>query len=146
MAAAALPTPPRPTTRKGDGFPMATRNVTHSSPAVKPTRGPHSYGQRGPYKQYCGRCAGSGLTEDLVRCPVCGGDGLVANLPSVERGSTAEQLAEMAADFAWLATRPNPMPNWQTFVGLTARDANGTPMVWRDNGERSGYYPAGGAA
>lgn len=120
---------------------MATRNDTQFSAAVNVTRGPHSYGQRGPYRQYCGRCDGSGLTEDLVRCPKCGGDGLVVNLPSVERGPTPEQLADMASDFAWLDSRPNPLPDWRTYRGATVRDANGTLCEWRD--VAGGYVPAG---
>ena len=46
-----------------------------------------------------------------------------------------------SADLAWLATRPNPLPDWRTYRGATVRDANGTLCEWRD--VAGGYVPAG---
>lgn len=90
--------------------------------------GPHSTGPVGTaYRQYCGRCDGSGTTEDGIQCPKCGGAGTVVNQPA--------------------PATPDPLPDdWQAFRGLTVRDRNGDAMVWRENGVRTGYYPVGTVA
>lgn len=79
---------------------MTTPNDTQSPPVVK--SGPHAVNV-GAYRQYCGRCGGSGVVESGARCGVCGGAGLVVNLPSVERLDTPELVAQMTADYAAMA-------------------------------------------
>ena len=95
-------TPFHPVATDGTLAPAAPLGQPGQSARLVGTRGPHSTGPAGtPYRQYCGRCDGSGLTEDLVQCPKCGGAGLVVNRPG--RLDTPALVAEMTADYAAMA-------------------------------------------
>lgn len=128
---------------------MTTPIITHPAPSVQtcPTCSGQGSIVRGPYSHGCADCHGEGIrTEPMVRCITCWAMVPESHIADVE-AQFCRDCAAAGEDVPPTTPAPDPLPDdWQAFRGLTVRDKSGVPMVWRENGQKSGYYPAGSVA
>lgn len=138
---------------------MTSQNVAVSPEVVKPEYPTcHNCGATGPQqfgwfrysdgRDECGECR---YPVPAGACPQCRGAGrytIGAQTDALTGNAIVYHCPTCSGSGKAASTQePDPLPDdWQVFRGLTVRDKNGTPMVWRENAERSGYYPAGSVA